>query len=272
MAGFCGVSARAQPKSTDRLTTPFTQLHLSPSGLRRYTARNNQSLEVRLKIRASLPFSRLTHLFLIFVLSVGIWLVGGTIPSRAADLFSVVNVASDDELNVRAGPSADAQKIGTLAFNASSVIATGLSRQAGRATWMEIEFAKSKGWVNAAYLTAITAPREPTLFREPLSCSGTEPFWALQVDGRQGDFDSLTEGKSRIDFSSLRAAHGAPNIWALKGKTENNQSSVFALLEETKQCSDGMSDLTFRYTIRIDLEDGPFYAGCCNPHPGQQAP
>ena len=272
MARFRGVSARDMPKSTDRYASPVPHLHLSLDGLHRYTRRNNQSPEMRSKIRAPLPFSHPTLSVLIFVLSVGVWLTGSALSSQAAEMFSVINVAADDELNVRSYPSAEADKVGALPFNTTSVVATGLTRKIGRATWMEIVVGETKGWVNAAYLSAVPTSTAPTLFREPLACSGTEPFWALQIEGTVGDFDSLGEGKSTIEFISSRSAHGVPIIWSLRGRTKTNQSPVFALLEETNQCSDGMSDLTYRYVIRIDIENGPFYAGCCNPHPGQPAP
>ena len=207
---------------------------------------------------------------LLFVLSVGCILSLGTTEMRADVTYDVANVSADDQLNVRAAPSATAQKVGILAFNAKRIATTGASRQVGRAIWHEIIFGGTKGWVNAAYLTPTR--RSSPLFREPLTCSGTEPFWALQLDATQGEIDSLAEGKSTIDFHSARSAHGVPIIWSLKGSTGAAHSPVFALLEETNQCSDGMSDLTYRYSVRIDIEDGPFYAGCCNPHPGQPAP
>ncbi|HBM88415.1 MAG TPA: hypothetical protein DD437_07725 [Rhodobiaceae bacterium] len=207
---------------------------------------------------------------LILVLSVSCALLFSTAKGRADVTYDVTNVATDDQLNVRATPSATAEKVGTLAFDAKTITATGASRQVGRSVWVEIIVEGRKGWVNAAYVTPTRALT--SLCQEPLVCSGTEPFWALQLDKTRGDFDSLSEGKSVIEFRSSRSAHGVPNIWSLKGTTGPARSPVFALLEETNQCSDGMSDLTYRYSIRIDIKDGPFYAGCCNPHPGQPAP
>ncbi len=204
------------------------------------------------------------------MLSVSCTLFFTTANGRAEVTYDVTNVATDDQLNVRATPSATAEKVGTLAFDAKAIAATGASRQVGRSTWLEIIVEGRKGWVNAAYVAPTRTPS--SLFREPLVCSGTEPFWALQLDNRSGDFDSLAEGKSVIDFQTSRSAHGVPIIWSLKGSTGPAHSPVFALLEETNQCSDGMSDLTYQYSIRIDIEDGPFYAGCCNPHPEQPAP
>lgn len=189
---------------------------------------------------------------------------------HAQETYDVANVGADDLLNIRAEPHATAEKIGSLRFDATSIIATGEVRQVGRSTWREIAVDGLTGWVNAAYL--VPAGRRVTLFREPLTCSGTEPFWALQLNGTRGDFDSLAEGKSVIAFQTSRPAHGVPIVWSFRGATEPDQSPVFALLEETNQCSDGMSDLVYKYSIRIDIKDGPFYAGCCNPLPGQPAP
>eukprot|EP00439_Symbiodinium_sp_Y106_P089588 s1_g2124.t1 len=201
--------------------------------------------------------------------TVGILLLG-VIEAHADETYDVTNVDDNDRLNIRATPSATADKIGSLDFNAKSIITTGEVRQVGRATWREIVFDDQVGWVNAAYLT----PTQGTgaLFREPLACSGTEPFWALQLNGTRGDFDSLAEGKSVIEFQTSRSAHGVPIVWSFRGTTKPAQSPAFALLEETNQCSDGMSDLAYKYSIRIDIKDGPFYAGCCNPLPGQPAP
>ncbi len=191
-------------------------------------------------------------------------------PAQAEQTYDVTNVAPNDQLNVRAAPSPSAQKIGSLAFNAKAVAATGASQRIAQATWLEVHFDGGTGWVNGRYL--IPARSSAALFREPLSCSGTEPFWALQLDDVRGEFDSLAEGKSIIMFQRARSAQGVPIIWSFKGTVGPAHSPVFALLEETNQCSDGMSDLTYRYSIRIDIEGGPFYAGCCNPHPGQPAP
>lgn len=245
-------------------------MHLFPFEHHRYTAETAKRPDLRPKISNKLLSPNTLPARLIFVLSVIFLLCLNATQARAAVTYDVMNVAADDQLNVRGAPSATAEKIGTLRFDAKAIKTTGVSRQIGRATWVEIILEGRKGWVNAAFLTPTRSAS--SLFKEPLSCSGTEPFWALQLDDTKGDFDSLAEGKSVIDFESVRSAHGVPIIWSLKGTTGIAHSPVFALLEETNQCSDGMSDLTYRYSIRIDIEDGPFYAGCCNPHPGQPAP
>ncbi len=232
------------------------------------TQRQNTGQEARI-ITLTLHFDRPLSFLLFLLCAAGILLLSA-IETHAQETYDVTNVASDDHLNIRAEPSATAEKIGSLRFDAKDISVIGAERQVGRATWREILVDGQAGWVNAAYLTPTRA--KESLFREPLACSGTEPFWALQLNETRGEFDSLAEGKSIIEFQTSRSAHGMPVIWSFRGTTEPDQSPVFALLEETNQCSDGMSDLAYKYAIRIDITDGPFYAGCCNPLPGQPAP
>ncbi len=196
-------------------------------------------------------------------------------PVKAVEpLFYVIGVAPDDVLNVRAEPSSTAEKITSLAPDAINIETTGKVQTVGDAEWREIRLEGHTGWVNAYYLhqMQVAEQQNPTLFRAPLMCSGTEPFWGLQVIDRQGELDSLSDGKTTIRFQSSREAGGVPIIWALRGKTTDTQSSVIAVIEETNSCSDGMSALLYQYSIRLDVADGPFFAGCCNRLPGQPDP
>jgi len=196
-------------------------------------------------------------------------------PARAVDqLFQVVGVAPNDVLNVRAQPRSTAQQTTSLAYNAINIVGTGATQTVGNARWMEISVGTHTGWVNARYLVAQETidPAATTLFRESLSCSGTEPFWGLQIKDRVGELDSISDDHSTILFHTSRQPGGIPVIWSLRGQRTTTQSSVIAILEETNQCTDGMSDLLYKYTIRLDVADGPFFAGCCNRLPGQPDP
>jgi len=200
-------------------------------------------------------------------------LLGGR--AQAADtLFSVTGVAQNDVLNVRAQPHPSAEKIWTLPPDTTGVRAVGTIRIVSGAEWWQIRIGKQTGWVNARFLTPqrATLGPEPTFFRVPLSCSGTEPFWGFQLTGKTGVLDSLSHGKATLQFNTVRSPGGVPLIWSLRGHQDSTNSSVIAVLEETNACSDGMSDLTYQYSIRLDVADGPFFAGCCNALAGQLAP
>jgi len=196
-------------------------------------------------------------------------------PAGAVDQsFQVVDVAPTDVLNVRATPHSTAVKLTSLPFDATHIDATGKTQMVGDASWVEIHVGTQTGWVNAHFLSPMgTAEEQPiSLFQEPLSCSGTEPFWGLQIKDRIGELDSISDDHSTILFRTSRQPGGIPIIWSLRGHTKSSQSSVIAILEETNQCSDGMSNLLYRYSIRLDVADGPFFAGCCNRLPGQPDP
>ena len=193
-------------------------------------------------------------------------------PAHAGESYEVVGVAPDDVLNIREAPSPAAAKIGALPFDGSGIGATGRTKLIGTETWREVTYGEITGWVNSRYLSATPGGGNPLGLQEPLSCSGTEPFWGLKTDGRTAEFDSLGEGKRAITFTDAYPAQNVPVIWALRGRTVENQSSVYAIIERTNQCSDGMSDLVYKYSIRLDIEGTAFYAGCCNAFDGQPAP
>jgi hypothetical protein len=67
-------------------------------------------------------------------------------PVQAA--FVVVNVARDDVLNVRSGPSADFEVVGALPPGSRGVTVTGTCQ----ARWCPVEHASARGWVNSWYL------------------------------------------------------------------------------------------------------------------------
>jgi SH3 domain-containing protein len=75
-------------------------------------------------------------------------------PKHASQpVFRVVNVRSDDVLNVRSGPSADFEIVGGLPPGSHGIAIT----SACRSTWCPVQHRAASGWVNSAFL----APEEP---------------------------------------------------------------------------------------------------------------
>jgi hypothetical protein len=72
--------------------------------------------------------------------------------------FMVVNVARDDVLNVRKGPSVDFEVVGGLAPGSRGVTVTG----ACRARWCPVEHPSARGWVNSTYLAREEPPAAAT--------------------------------------------------------------------------------------------------------------
>ncbi|MDJ0871194.1 MAG: hypothetical protein QNJ87_05455 [Gammaproteobacteria bacterium] len=102
---------------------------------------------------------------------------------------------------------------------------------------------------------------ENSLFREPLKCIGTEPFWSLEVDSRVR-FARLGESPSTLSGSPSTLSSNHTNVWFLEAQGERGEL-VPLFLRRTDQCSDDMSDFSYRYEIYLQIQ-GKVYSGCCN--------
>lgn len=73
--------------------------------------------------------------------------------------FKVVNVANDDVLNIRSGPSSDHGKVGELQPGSQGITMTGDCK----AMWCPIQHEAKSGWVNRKYLAVVAslAPMAP---------------------------------------------------------------------------------------------------------------
>jgi len=69
--------------------------------------------------------------------------------------------------------------------------------------WGMIGMGEGNGWVTMQYLQATPNDTSYTISRL-LSCSRTEPFWALNMTPRSTEFTEL--GASRIDLNDISEA------------------------------------------------------------------
>ncbi len=67
-------------------------------------------------------------------------------------MYMVVNVASDDVLNVRANAGVSHSIVGVILPNGTGVQITGPGKQVDGALWVPIEYKSITGWVNSNYL------------------------------------------------------------------------------------------------------------------------
>lgn len=196
--------------------------------------------------------------------------------------FRVVRVDSNDVLNMRIVPDPYAAKVGAIPPDARGIEATGRTAKRGDYIWREIMYRDVTGWVNSHFLVrdrAQSAGAPPqidpeaeitgstsgtSVFLEPLSCAGTEPFWGMLLKGRETVLDSLADGPLQIDLSPARQSPQMSTAWAIDARTKAENKPVSIIIRRTNQCSDGMSDIIFPYETFITISGGPFYAGCCN--------
>ena len=167
------------------------------------------------------------------------------IPGR----YDVFGVSADDVLNIRSGPSASAGIVGTLAPDATGIVALALSED-GR--WVRVQ----EGWVSGNFLAPQPgewAGRWP----EPLACTGTEPFWALEIRDSTLILQRLGDTPERFTATPPRPAEGRRDRWSV-GSGDGSLSVVLG----SGICSDGMSEEL--YPFRVDIV-GPdaHLTGCC---------
>lgn len=178
-------------------------------------------------------------------------------------IHDVIDVASDDVLNIREAPSASAPIIGVLAHDATEVE---VLRPNDRETWALVNVGETTGWVSLRYL----ARRPGQWFGGPLalrSCFGTEPYWSLDISpdgaltwstpetavtGTRGETWFSENHRGRQSFSARLYGDGPSEIMA-----------TLAL----DDCSDFMTNREFGISIDLligGLTGAQMYSGCCS--------
>ena len=75
--------------------------------------------------------------------------LGVVFPVQAATQFwQVVNVSSNDALNMRADPNSSSDVVGSIPYNGQTVVTTGNKQ----GSWVEVMWAGNTGWVNQRFL------------------------------------------------------------------------------------------------------------------------
>lgn len=95
---------------------------------------------------------------------------GGWASSADQPVFMVVNVASHDVLNMRAGPAAHHPVVGRLAPDARGVVRTGDCD----GSWCPVRHAAGRGWVNSLFLASIESAHEWAKTDAPVSIPAPE--------------------------------------------------------------------------------------------------
>lgn len=174
-------------------------------------------------------------------------------------LYFVVDVASNDVLNIRAEPNAGADIIGSLKHDAIGVEIVARSEN-GR--WGLVNTDEQSGWTSLRFLEERPFQSFPA---ESYSCFGTEPFWYADIVGDEMEWSAIGDDPTTLS-----------QIWSGRPMRQDRFAlrAANALLSATmivrkNLCSDGMSDRL--YGLEVDLVVGPlsssetvFYSGCCS--------
>lgn len=178
--------------------------------------------------------------------------------ARADIEYSVYGVRPGDVLNMRVQPRPTALVVQAIPHNAEGITLTGRDAQGG---WIEVAYARKRGWVNGRFLGLGSAGR----WQVPafLDCSGTEPFWGVSLRPGTATADMMFVEK-RYFFRLTRAqqAMNRADIWLIRGATRPGEMSLIVRREE---CNDGMSDNRYPYSSVVLISGLNMVAGCCRP-------
>lgn len=181
-------------------------------------------------------------------------------PINAPAWIRVVGVAEGDTLNIRSEPDASSEIVGTFIPNQGRIEVVE-TRSVDGQQWGLVSTGERGGWINLAYAEAtdmVMIGDSPV----PLGtfCAGTEPFWNMAFSPTEATWSSFeTEGESyEITESESAASRPYPWMFAMRG---------FGLaLLTPEQCSDGMSDIPYAWSVLIvghDESGHVLYEGCC---------
>ncbi|TYB77695.1 COG3650 family protein [Maritimibacter fusiformis] len=175
-------------------------------------------------------------------------------------LHDVTGVAGDDVLNIRAGPSASTEIIGTFGPFQRNIEVVALN-SAG--TWGLVNTAEGSGWASMRFLA-----RQPGQawgdMPDALECGGTEPFWSLSI---RADGTVRLDRMGEVDFYITRAripASGRPDRFAIRADSGGGEITPIIAYAA---CSDGMSDRTYGLTVDFlhrTATGETLYSGCCS--------
>ncbi len=121
--------------------------------------------------------------------------------------FAVVNVASDDVLNVRAGPGVGQPIVGTIPFHGLGVSVHGGGQEVSGSWWAPVQYGTVTGWANSSYLA-----RQVGWASEAVAARAAQVILALK--GR--DLRALagwvhpTKGIRFSPYGYVRAVPGSP--------------------------------------------------------------
>jgi uncharacterized membrane protein len=101
-------------------------------------------------------------------------------------------------------------------------------------------------------------------FQENLFCVFTEPFYSVDVENGDLIFKDMSEKSIPFLVTKIQQSLNHTNTWVLKAKSSKD-GNVMMFIQETNNCSDDMSDFTYKYNIVFHSESKNItLSGCGN--------
>jgi SH3-like domain-containing protein len=156
--------------------------------------------------------------------------------------FAVVNVRSDDALNVRVGPGVDYAVAGTIPYYGRDVDVLVGGQQVGDSWWVPVQYDSVRGWVNSGFLA-----RQVGWVGDAVAARAAETIMALK-DGDMEELSRLIHPGKGVRFSPYATVQTGTG-----GDLAFSASQARSLMEDTTVYLWGVYDgsgqpidLTFR--------------------------
>lgn len=180
----------------------------------------------------------------------------------AGDEVSVVGVAYDDVLNVRAAPGTDSEIVAELQPTATGLIATGRARTLPESIWFEVEVESVIGWVSSAFVGYLGLTDDATaevieslgetpgaetmldlglIVAEAISSDEPPSRIVMSVAPTVGDLGEVTYDVVGLGDDAL----GGVRLHVFGDPTEGGEAFVLSNVERTLICSRGVTDDSF---------------------------
>lgn len=222
-------------------------------------------------------------------------LSGPVTAAPAMDVFQVVNVGKNDSLNMRAWPSAKSKVVATLPYNAKWIASRRAPVTKEGASWREVYWNGTKGWINAKYIqfdpastakarerqnhrlnrntaadqkqkkTSVasrSAPATPAGKQVTMKCGGNSPFWNIEMDVTGKNFQVSMPNNEKFK-SPLYFRKWLKNKNQMVARGGQGRNKVDLLLIKTNSCTDGITTIKYPFEVEATIGSDQKVKGCC---------
>lgn len=207
----------------------------------------------------------------------------------ASDVYVVTSVTAGEFLNMRANAGTSNSVVGRIPYNGQGIVTTGEEKKVGNTVWAKIYWNGVGGWVSKRYLLpedqAASAPPAPAPATPPavavppvkvpstitppppkaaanvLVCSGTEPFWRIDVSDANLSVKMMDGPQYNVPVTFRQTSANNTTIAVIAGVAGTNNTQAF--MQKVDSCSDGISDTNYPYSVTAVLNNQRVVSGCC---------
>ncbi|MBO0614020.1 MAG: hypothetical protein RL122_1035 [Pseudomonadota bacterium] len=201
----------------------------------------------------------------------------------ATDVYGVTGVQSGEFLNMRSDAGVSNAITGRIPFNGQGIVTTGEEKKVSGTLWAKVYWNGVGGWVSKRYLLAegqtATTPTKPVTTRpltvpppkvvvppakpsaNKLVCSGTEPFWSVEISDTNLIVNMMDGPRYSVPVTFRQTSANNTTIAVIGGASGTNNTQAF--MQKVNSCSDGMSDMSYPYSVTAVLNNSKVVSGCC---------